>query len=266
MRKKVRGFIAAIMALGVMFACAGFMTAGWNTASAAKIADMSGVIQDQKLYQVLQILANYKAANGTSFYQDVNGSYSKDITTMAEAQQYKNSALSQENLEAYDDEVNLAPYGSISSLSGINYATGVKKLVLPKKLGSTTFTSIDAMTCKGMSGDASGLQTVVMPEAVTSIGESAFENCTKLKTIRTYKDSYNESYNAQGAAEGLDLSKVKVIGKSAFAHCSAAVDLTLLSNTSGQNITIRANAFECCASLKHVSVPKGSLGTAVFKG
>ena len=111
------------------------------------------------------------------------------------------------------------------------------------------WTSIPANLLEG-----SGIKSVIIPETVKAIGESAFSNCRALESV--------------------DLKNIDVIGAKAFSYCEslksvnlsgtiskieymAFADCTSLSNVSLQNVkTIGANAFENCTSLTSVSLPK----------
>lgn len=269
-RAMMRFILMCVIAAGVMFAYSGLAPADTKTAYADSNTDMRAVIEDQKLYEVLQVLANYEKENNQSFYAGVEDSYSKDITGMDEAKPYLAQPLTQETLEAYDDEVNLAPYGELTTLEGLNSAKGVNKLVLPKTLdpdgeegeaAPVPYSAIDVSTCS----DMSELKTVVMPVTVTEIGESAFWRCKKLTTIRQYEGDYSENYPDGIINTGFDLSNVINIGSKAFASCDAMTSVDLLS-AKGKSINIGANAFELCTALTSVDIPKGSIGAAVFSG
>lgn len=269
-RAVMRYILMCVIAAGVMFAYSGLAPADTKTAYADSNTDMRAVIEDQKLYEVLQVLANYEKENNQSFYAGVAGSYSKDITGMDEAKPYLAQPLTQETLEAYDDEVNLAPYGELTTLDGLNSAKGVTKLVLPKTWKPVEeslpvpYSSIEAKSCYNMPD----LKTVVMPESVTVIGNSAFEYCSSLKTI-TYPGEYSGSYSPAEEEANLNLKKVNVIGDAAFASCFDIKHVDLLGYEGmgeDETIDIKANAFASCTSLESISVPKGTMGNAVFSG
>ena len=87
------------------------------------------------------------------------------------------------------------------------------------------------------------IQSVTIPESVTSIGQSAFEDCFSLDSL-IIKDAATS------------------IGKSAFNGCSALTTLSL-----GENITMIGDyAFQRCSYLTNVTIPQRvtSIGRQAF--
>ena len=99
------------------------------------------------------------------------------------------------------------------------------------------------------------IKTVVIENGVTSIGDSAFPNCTGLTSI-TIPDSVTSIGNyAIFGCKGLTSIKipnsVTFIGESAFAYCRGLTSITISDNITSINIC----TFEGCTGLKELTMP-----------
>ena len=126
---------------------------------------------------------------------------------------------------------------------GFGFPDYVTRIIIPN--GTTTISK--AFIRKYVEGSAfrffPNLQTIVIPESVTSIGDSAFENCTSLTSITI--------------PEG-----VTSIGNSAFEGCSSLTSITIPSSVT----SIGERAFEFCKSLTSINIPSSvtSIGNSAF--
>ena len=93
--------------------------------------------------------------------------------------------------------------------------------------------------------DCSGLPFVTIPNSVTSIGEKSFENCSGLKTI-TIGNS------------------VTSIGDGAFRGCSGLTSVTIPNSVT----SIGSSAFRDCVGLTSVEIPNSvtEMGVKTFQG
>lgn len=111
--------------------------------------------------------------------------------------------------------------------------------------------------------DCSCLTAVTIPFIVTDVGETAFANCTALKSVnynaRAVTTTYNSllkssPFNGCSALESIVVgSKVSYLPKLMFSNCGV-VNLTF----EGSATTIRAGAFEGCGNLTEISFLNGT--------
>ncbi len=99
---------------------------------------------------------------------------------------------------------------------------------------------------------SSKIDTLVLPEGITSIGNYAFENMTSLKTVRV---ASNLNYYEQTSAANTLPKGLQTIGVKSFAKCTGLTQLTIPKSVK----TIAGNAFEGCRTL----VLHGEKGSAV---
>ena len=116
--------------------------------------------------------------------------------------------------------------------------------------------------------DCTNLTSVTIPNSVTSIGDYAFEECTSLTSI-TIPDSVttigNNAFSGCSSLTSATIpNSVESIGDNAFQNCSS-----LTSATIGNNVTsIGDNAFNGCSKLKKIEIPDSVtyIGSKAFDG
>ncbi|MDE6899991.1 MAG: leucine-rich repeat domain-containing protein, partial [Oscillospiraceae bacterium] len=117
--------------------------------------------------------------------------------------------------------------------------------------GTLTISGTGAMEDYGYTFDTSApwgmdsVQTLIIQNGVTSIGDYAFDDCTKLTSV-TIPNS------------------VTSIGASAFSNCSSLTSVTI----PGSVTSIGERAFFCCNNLTSVTIPGSvtSIGERAFRG
>ena len=119
--------------------------------------------------------------------------------------------------------------------------------------------------------DCTGLKSVTIGNSVTSIGYSAFEDCTGLTKINWNAESVNNViysgifYNAGTAGDGIDVvfgDNVKRIPECAFYNCTGLTSVTI-----GNSVTsIGEGAFYNCTGLTSVTIGNNvtSIGDFAF--
>ena len=146
---------------------------------------------------------------------------------------------------------------------------GCKNTIIPNSV-----TSIDSSAFQ----DCSVLTSVIIPNSVTSIGDNAFYGCNGLTSIiveegNTYYDS-RDNCNAIietksntlifGCKNTIIPNSVTSIGSSAFKGCRSLESLTIPNSVT----SIGSSAFEGCKRLESVTIPNSvtSIGNSAFSG
>ena len=134
--------------------------------------------------------------------------------------------------------------------------------------GIITFTS--SVTSIGGSAfkNCSDLKSITIPKSVTSIGSNAFYGCKSLESINI-PNSVTEigisAFNGCSSLTSITIPDgVTSIGNSAFSGCSSLTSITIPDSVT----SIRDNAFRGCSSLESASIGDGvtSIGYSTFEG
>ena len=200
-------------------------------------------------------------------------------------------------------EIGLSIFKNCTSLSCLTI--GDKVSIIPK-LSFYNFTSlvVDKNNGKYDSRDncnaiietstnelIKGCKSTLIPNSVTSIGESAFRGCTKLTSVTIPNSVTSIGINAFAGCSGLTSvtipNSVTSIGIDAFADCSGLTSVTignsvttigefafykcsgLTSVTIPNSVTaIGEGAFYCCSGLTSITIPQSitSIGDDIFYG
>ena len=134
---------------------------------------------------------------------------------------------------------------------GVKYSKDGKKLLRNTNWDLTSYTIRKGTRCicdaafAGDSSDSPSLQSITIPESVTSIGDEAFSGCSSLQSV-TIPDS------------------VTSIGISAFEGCESLQSVTIPDSVT----SIGVHAFWSCKSLQSVTIPDSvtSIGDSAFWG
>ena len=111
------------------------------------------------------------------------------------------------------------------------------------------------------------LESVTMPNTITTIGDDAFNNCSSLETINFSSNLTEIGENAFYACGQLTTvnipNSVSYIGEGAFSSCYLLTSISLPNNL--QNIA--DETFKNCQSLTNISIPDNvsSLGSNAFQ-
>lgn len=134
----------------------------------------------------------------------------------------------------------------------------------------TSVTMPNSVTSIGNSAfrDCSGLTSVAIPNSVKSIGNYAFQNCIALTSATIPNTVTSIGEYAFRYCSGLTTitipNSVTSIGNGAFESCSGLTSVTIPNSVT----SIRANAFWNCSGLKSVTIPNSvtSIENYAFSG
>ena len=137
-------------------------------------------------------------------------------------------------------------------------STSLKEVSLPKTL--------TAIRNYAFSGTA--LESVVIPDAVTTINLAAFIRCASLKTVefgKSLKTVGNSAFQSCSALQSINLpNSVTSVGTYAFSSCKNASKLSLPNGLT----TLQTSVFSGCSGLTSVVLPPSiiTIGETAFNG
>lgn len=143
-----------------------------------------------------------------------------------------------------------------ASADGVLLNTG-KTLLISCPVGKTgAYTVPETVTeIEKSAFTASGVESVSMSDAVTAVGEGAFSNCSKLKSVvlpKGLKELKSSLFSGCSALEAISIpDSVKTLGEGVFSGCAALKEVKI----PGEVTVIPKNAFSGCAALESVSIP-----------
>lgn len=143
-----------------------------------------------------------------------------------------------------------------ASADGVLFNAG-KTLLISCPVGKTgAYTVPETVTeIEKSAFAASGVESVSMSDAVNAVGEGAFSNCSKLKSVvlpKGLKELKKSLFSGCSALEAISIpDSVKTLGEGVFSGCAALKEVKI----PGEVTVIPKNAFSGCAALESVSIP-----------
>lgn len=135
------------------------------------------------------------------------------------------------------------PYGEEMMITGFSNTAFKRDIQVPSHIGDFAIVKISNNVFK----DQTNLRTIEVPDTVTEIGASAFENCSALTSmvINNVTEIGANAYKGCTKLEEITAGSAENIGDSAFEACSALVDIPLHEGLK----TIGDKAFAECSKL-----------------
>ena len=156
-----------------------------------------------------------------------------------------------------------------SSLDGVLFNKDKTELITyPAGKTDSEYVIPNSVTSIGYSAfeNCTSLTSVTIPDSVTSIDYSAFENCTSLTSVTIPNDVTSIGY---GVFQGcISLTSVTIpnsvtsIDSSAFSSCTSLIGITIPNSVT----SIGYGVFQDCTSLSSVTIPNSatSIGDSAF--
>ena len=123
-------------------------------------------------------------------------------------------------------------------------------------LKSVTFEEGSTVIAGNLLANCPGIETIVIPDSVTEIGEYAFYHCINLKDVKL--SSALTTINTRAFNDCSSLLAITVpdsvtsMGSAVFANCTSLADVTLPNTRQ----IIMSRTFESCSSLEKIVLPE----------
>ena len=137
-------------------------------------------------------------------------------------------------------------------------------VTIPSKVDGYDVISVHDAACR----NCNSIESVLIPNTVTSIGWQAFSNCSSLVSIEIPNSVTNIGNSAFQSCSGLTSviipESVTSIGESTFKDCTGLVSITIPESVT----SIGNSAFQNCESLQSIVLPNSliSIGEKAFWG
>ncbi len=136
------------------------------------------------------------------------------------------------------------------------------------KLQSITIPNSVTSISSAAFGACASLQSITIPNSVTSIGDSAFYGCTSLQSIiipNSVTSIGSSAFSGCASLQSITIpNSVTSIGNSAFSGCTSLQSITIPNSVT----SIGYSAFSGCTSLQSIIIPNSvtSIGSSAFSG
>jgi len=156
---------------------------------------------------------------------------------------------------------------------GVKYSKDGKKLLRSTNSYLTNYTIRQGTRCvcdRAFAGDTfipPSLQSITIPDSVTSIGDGAFYFCSSLQSVtipESVKSIGDSAFEDCSSLQSVTIpDSVTSIGYGAFSECKSLQSVTI-----PDSVTSLGGAFSGCSSLQSLTIPDSvtSIGDRAFSG
>ena len=140
------------------------------------------------------------------------------------------------------------------TVTGLKSDAAITNMVIP-----ATYNDLPVKTIGGNAFDYLDIETVFIPNSITSIGVNAFRGSASLTTVTFEEGSQltsigDNAFNGCTVLTSIDIpAGVTTIGGSSFSSCTNLTTVTFAENS--QLTSIGTRAFSSCSSLKSIAIP-----------
>jgi hypothetical protein len=154
-------------------------------------------------------------------------------------------------------------FDEVGTITAFNWEAGRENVVIPWAIGGVPVTAIGAEAFFDP-GAYLGfpVTSVIAPQTVTTIGNSAFNSCGSLASVSLPQATTigDGAFNNCDSLASVSLPQAQTFGNSAFSSCGSLASVSLPQAT-----TIGDGAFYYCYSLASVSLPQATtIGNNAF--
>lgn len=214
------------------------------------------------LFTVLVLSVGLLAGCGSSGTDDP-GSETVNSSSQSDAALSSGSGSTVSQAEAPVDKPSEGLYFGLTDARDSYAVKGIgsckdKDIVIPDSYEGLPVTEIGNNAFRGEEDqDDFGINSVVIPDSVTSIGANAFKNCYDLMSITISNGVTSIGFAAfENCYKLTDITipdSVTNIGRAAFANCKSLTDITI----PGSVTLIGYQTFMDCTSLANVTISEG---------
>ncbi len=178
------------------------------------------------------------------------------ITTIGDYAFFGCKALKTINVPISVTNVGVEAFSGCQSIADLTLPMEMLSYFSKENFKNVVLTTGTAIADGQFSG-CSLLETLTLPDTVTSIGEKAFRGCEKLKSIKIpngIEAIKSETFLGCSALEAITLpDTVTSIGEKAFSGCKKLKEIIIPRGVT----SIGAYAFSGCANIKTICLPDG---------
>lgn len=146
------------------------------------------------------------------------------------------------------EEIGENAFTNLTALKNVTFTTDSYSYMVETETGelasvtipTSSQTELTTIAKNAFKGDTA-LETISIPASVTSIGDTAFQNCSSLKYVNFTRDSEletiaNNTFNGCSSLAKFELpASVKSIGNGTFVNCTSMKEFSVLLDSNGKS-------------------------------